>query len=371
MKFEEMLRRYRDGTATPEEQSCVEAELEKARAIESYLAEELPPIPEEPAAESATEYRQVRRKLNRRTRRLFLATIAAVAALLLLAQLVIFPAINGSIYRRSDTLSEFDTFMSVMTRLHIPGATYGGSWAENTGFGTQTIALQFWRKGAQPLSLSARLCCGQLGQLSGDVRELQMAGYHKSGDFWEHLTNDDAELLSDVRAQNEAWWSDLPEYVAVSAAVTFAQPLTMEEYEAFLNERWNGSLSVGAALVKTSSNINPIYLQVTPSGCSLRDLNEQYPEMEISSAVTAQTMQQHLESELQYMVDHPKLSHWLFEYSNSSGMGYGAMLQDIQQNGAQIQGVYVTGTPQAMLALQQDARIATVGASSYAISQVS
>ena len=45
MRFEELLKKYKDGTATPEERAAVEEELEKVRLIEEYLAEEEAALP--------------------------------------------------------------------------------------------------------------------------------------------------------------------------------------------------------------------------------------------------------------------------------------------------------------------------------------
>ena len=45
MKFEELLKKYKEGTATPEEMALVEEELEKVRLIEEFLAEANAPLP--------------------------------------------------------------------------------------------------------------------------------------------------------------------------------------------------------------------------------------------------------------------------------------------------------------------------------------
>ena len=45
MEFREAMERYRAGTASPEDQARVEAELEKSRLIAEYELEQMEPMP--------------------------------------------------------------------------------------------------------------------------------------------------------------------------------------------------------------------------------------------------------------------------------------------------------------------------------------
>ena len=94
MDFETLWSRYRSGTAGGEEISQVEAELEKFRLLEAYIEEERPPLPPPDAQRLQEELRRARRQVRRRTARVAAGVLAAVLALGLLAQLVLFPAIN-------------------------------------------------------------------------------------------------------------------------------------------------------------------------------------------------------------------------------------------------------------------------------------
>ena len=94
MDFETLWSRYRSGTADGEEISQVEAELEKFRLLEAYIEEERPPLPPPDAQRLQEELRRARRQVRRRTARVAVGVLAAVLALGVLAQLVLFPAIN-------------------------------------------------------------------------------------------------------------------------------------------------------------------------------------------------------------------------------------------------------------------------------------
>ena len=89
MKFEELLKKYKDGTASDTERAAVEEELEKVRLIEEYLAgEDLPLSLPEMGTVAAGEVKSVQRTINRRTRRTALAVVAGVLAVLLLLQFI-------------------------------------------------------------------------------------------------------------------------------------------------------------------------------------------------------------------------------------------------------------------------------------------
>ena len=94
MDFETLWSRYRSGTAGDEEIAQVEAELEKFRLLEAYIAAERPPLPPPDAQRLQEELRRARRQVRRRTARVAAGVLAAVLALGVLAQLVLFPAIN-------------------------------------------------------------------------------------------------------------------------------------------------------------------------------------------------------------------------------------------------------------------------------------
>ena len=82
MSFRELMEKYRDGSATPEERELFERELEKYEALSEYAAEredgELP-IPAGEAEETGRVSRAVRRRFRRA------ALLAAVLVLAVLA----------------------------------------------------------------------------------------------------------------------------------------------------------------------------------------------------------------------------------------------------------------------------------------------
>ena len=366
MRFEAAFERYKNGIASEEETALVEQELKKARLIEAYLAEEaLPPLPnlEEEAAE---EVKAVKRRLSRRTGKIVLGTAALVLAVLMLAQWVIFPALNRRVYREEAGLSEFDAFVQVYTSLHIPRAVYTGSGARDTGFGSRTIQMQFWDEAGESLQVQAELTLGRLGALSGEWEGLVAAGYRNAGHFRFDQRQGGAWEAEDRQKTLEAL-AQLPEYIRVTAAATFAEDLPLEELTALLEgENLQGLERVSAAL-PTNNGGQPIYLDLTPGGLHLEELNDRYPQLQCDSQESGD-LQTHLESELSYLADHPALARWLNEYAEHPYMGYDAMLEEIREKGVMARGLYVTASPAELLALWETGLVSYIWPMSAKIS---
>ena len=238
MDFETLWSRYRSGTAGGEEISQVEAELEKFRLLEAYIEEERPPLPPPDAQRLQEELRRARRQVRRRTARVAVGVLAAVLALGVLAQLVLFPAINRRAVKVdwSDTLKAGDpanlpATMQVFTALRIPRANFSGVYAESSGFGTEKLTFLFWDKDGS-FSVSGRVTLGILHGLEGDVARLQAAGYRLIGDFSEytaHLSEEELQARQrETLALRRETLAALPSGVKVYASIHFAEDLTFE-----------------------------------------------------------------------------------------------------------------------------------------------
>lgn len=381
MNFETAFAHYRAHTATAEETALVERELEKFRLLEDYLAaEDLPELTEslsQPEATVKAEVQVVQRRLKRRERRLILSAAAIVLALLALLQWVVSPLANrtiyddrwqGADYSEAD-YRDFDVGLSVLAGLYMPLGDYCGSTSQHTGFMTDTVYLSFYsytRSGSDNRTdsqLTLRL--GQPGVLnSGDLRSL---GYAVLGYFDNALNSDGSEQKPSAASRDAL--AVLPEYVRVTAAVTFDGTLTADDL---------------ASLMARHPELDFLSAKVTGDGacvpqgvfCSLKQmslgygdtLDADYPELQLSAAqeVTGAMLQQHFESLLQYMIDHPKLAQMAALLNPANR--YQAMLDNVQQTGLLAEGVWVQGTPSAILALLEEPCAASVSNHSAIVS---
>ncbi|NLU23992.1 MAG: hypothetical protein GXW99_04570 [Clostridiales bacterium] len=351
MNFEELFQKYKDGSATPEETAQVERELSKARLIETYLAGEiLPPLPDlqSGAPTAQKELQAVKRRINARTRRIVLTTAAGILAVLLLLQYVLFPALNRRVFDTANydegKPSEFETFMCVFSQLHMPFANYAGGFAKSAGFGTQSISLQFFGLDG-PVVMETRLTAGFLEGLTGDSYAFHKLGYKYTGNFavGDSLGVDD-RMIREIYEK----LGNMPDYLGITAAMTPAQTLSIAEVAAMM-EVYPDITFISAA-VECGNGTQPLYLNLGESSIGFGDVyNDRYPQL-WQTDTGADAMEQHLESELQFVADHPKLASWLNEYAQQPYMGYQAMLADIQKNGAKIYGLYVSGTGPALKA---------------------
>ena len=357
MNFEKAFARYQAHTATAEETALVERELEKFRLLEDYLAaRELPELPEVPAGTVQAETKAVKRRMNRRTGWTVLAAVAAVLTILALLQFVISPLVNRRVYyvpwREEadydiDTYSEFDAGMSAITALYMPLGSYGGSLINHTGFMTDTVDLGFLdNTGATRSGIGSQvtLRMGKLGQLS--IGDLSVLGYGYLDFYFWHTPG----------GHYEAALAQLPDYYSVTSAVTFTRDLTTDELAALMER--HPELTFLSAKVEGQLFHQALYCSLQTTGARYGvDLNKDYPDFQVET-VTGEIIQQHFESLLQYLIDHPKLAD--MADIMASGRQYQLMLDTVREDGLMSGGVWVQGTPTAILALLEESCAAGV-----------
>lgn len=350
MNFKEAFAHYRSHTATPEETALVEAELEKFRVLEDYLAaQELPELPDAPDGAVQAEAKAVKRRMNRRAGWTAAAAVAAVLVILALLQFVISPLANRRVYyvpwREEescgfDSYSEFDAAMSAITALYMPLGSYGGSLLAHTGFMTDTVDLGFidntggTRSG---VGSQVTLRMGRLGQLN--PTELSVLGYGFA-DFFFHVPG----------SGGKAALEQLPDYYSVTSAVTFTHKLTAGQLAALMER--HPELTFLSARIAGDLFPQALYCSLQTTGVQYgSDLNRDYPDFQLE-AVTGESLQQHFESLLQYLIDHPALAE--MANARASGSQYQTMLDTVREEGLMSSGVWVQGTPAAILALLEE-----------------
>lgn len=356
MKFEELLKKYKDGTATPEEAAVVEEELEKVRLIEEYLAEEDAPLPL-PEVAAAGEVKAVQRTIKRRARSTTLAVVAGVLALIALLQFVLLPLANARVFDEPDydagKLSEYELFMDTMTHLCIPFYNYYGTGKTATGFGQWTLTNTFWGLNRERRNSDFTLTCGLLDTRNDDI-------------MWPMFPAVNSIEITD-RYQREGYDTGdkalgrLDDFITVAAAVSFNRELTLEEVLA-LRQQYSDLTVWSAALTPQYSR--PVHLTFVHNGLGWGDdANKDYPLLWVDdpSKMTAEMWQQHLESQLQFMIDHRRLLNEIDPLANS----YQYLLKDIQ-NGITFKGMWVIGTGEELLRLYDSGVVGNIwGVNTY------
>lgn len=367
MNFETAFAHYQAHTATAEETALVERELEKYRLIEDYLAEqelpELPELPEDAAAAASAETKAVKRRLNRRTRNIVLISTAAVLAVVLLLQLVVSPLLNRRVYR--DELVDgsgyptFDVGMSALAGLYMPLGDYYGSYAEHSGFMRDTLHLTFYdRTGSNRFHIQTQtgLSLGRIGRLnSGDLHAI---GYMYSGFFYDNRNPGRNDVWSGDTGQ--AALDALPEYMRLTSAVSFNKVLTVDELADIMARHPDVDFLSANVWVDGAYNYDTLH-------CSLQhmmlaygdDLEEDYPGMQLQEYknLTGEDITQHFRAMVQYLADHPEVA----KAGPDEPYRYKEMLLNLEEDGLEVLGLWVQGTPDQITALLDEELVRSVG----------
>ncbi len=360
MKFEELLKRYQNGTATTEEIAVVEEELHKARLIEEFLAEkDTLPLPDVGEAKAA-DVKSVQRTITRRTRNVALSVAAAVLALLLLLQFVLLPIANRRVFDDSDYnpdpryLSEYEMSMDILTQLFLPFYRYRGSGKTTTGFGQWTISNGFAGLNGEYATPDFTVTAGVLDTESEEF-------------FWMFPAVNTVDITD--RYQQEGYSSGddalarLDDSIQVAASVSFTRALTLEEVLA-LREAYKGEVDVYSAVLDWRWQ-RPIQLSLTGGAIGWGEaVNEGYPLMWSFSHkdFTIEDWHQHFESQLRYLADHgDPLWKKFDEYSSPE-----KMLAELEESGLTFKGLWVVGTGEALLSLYESGVVGDIwGQSAY------
>lgn len=354
MNFETAFAHYQSSTATVEETALVERELAKYQLIEDYLAaQSLPELPEDTAL-AASETKAVKRRLGRRTRNTVLMAAAAMLAVLLLLQFAVSPLLNRHVYGGADDHTDFDAAMTSLTGLYMPLGVYVGSSLSHTGFMTDTVSLQFsdlagsTRFGVRT-GLTLRL--GALGRLSAS--DLLPLHYALIGYFTPTLNADGTEAVpTDYCRQALA---DMSDQLTVTSAVQFTDRLSADELAALMARHPELTFLSGKVGNEGVYTPQSLFCSLTPAGISFGDaLEADYPGFTLPHTnITGAALQQHFEAMLQCLIDHPSVAKAASMMGNETH-NYKRLLQDVQDNGLQFTGVWVQGTPSALLSLMDE-----------------
>lgn len=354
MDFETAFTHYQSSTATAEETALVERELEKYRLIEDYFAaQSLPELPEDTAL-AASETKAVKRRLGRRTRNTVLMAAAAMLAVLLLLQFAVSPLLNRHVYGGADDHTDFDAAMTALTGLYMPLGVYVGSSLSHTGFMTDTVSLQFsdltgsTRFGVRT-GLTLRL--GALGRLSAS--DLLPLHYALIGYFTPTLNADGTEAApTDYCRQALA---DMSDQLTVTSAVQFTDRLSADELAALMARHPELTFLSGKVGNEGVYMPQSLFCSLTPAGIAFGDaLEADYPGFTLPHTnITGAALQQHFEAMLQCLIDHPPVAKAASMMGNEAH-NYKRLLQDVQDNGLQFTGVWVQGTPSALLSLMDE-----------------
>ena len=389
MKFAELLQKYKDGSATDEEKRLVVEELEKNELINEYLSDKL--LSELPTAESSDqqELKKIQSAVNRRLWKM----VGICAAILLGAGALVYyvglPAYNRQFYDplaavegvpdiREGKTEANETYInsfsplylsaSAFTELHCPGSTVFSAEAEPLGFGAYHVRISSVHAFDGQKDFTCKVVKGE--QQQGINRQwffkTPLAGvfYERGPDevvFVDDNGAEHREQQADSRELYRDALPDLPKSAQISAYISFPQDVTLEELLK-LEEEW-ADCSINWAAVRTSDS--SYYRQMgfaMNNGGQILEPTEEFEAMFPAISLLgrnkygetdAELLKEHFRSLLRYMSHQEDFLKALCAVNGHSAKDYKEALNYIDENGIGVYGVYVIGSKEGIMALEQ------------------
>ena len=366
MGFKELLDKYKSGTANEQEKELVEAELEKSRVIEEYLAdrlfEDFSTVKNEADGEST---KQLKKAVNRKTWRMIICSAAVVVVLLMLFQFAIKPIFDSLYYNPNDsgsrdTKNQFEVDVAVFTELHFPGYSTEGTTVTSLGWGQYDIGIRQYNpfSGYKEIDFN-------IERNRSDTYMTDLLDIPHQWDFYDAVGMDGVQQEESYNEQVSEL-EKLPGSAQVSAYFSFNYDLTMDEYAELLTQYEELTFTWTAVRYIDNNEDNEVMYTLLgfntyPGGLVFDETmvdKDKYPYLDIAwnwdypygqlQPMTGEVMSNHFISLLEYLTDYPELAKILA----INGMDidiYRIALDYVKENGVKTYGVQLYGSPEDIL----------------------
>jgi hypothetical protein len=288
-----------------------------------------------------------------------------MAVLVLLIPFAVKPLINDQYY--NPMTQEYDEFaydidfsLIAYTELHHAGYYYANSMIENTDIGKYSMTLSRYNffKGEQEY-LSASLDKNKMTlPYSFEASSLSM-------NIFERAASPGYSLPADSKERYLQKIKELPDYINVTAAVSFSRDLTMEELVDL--KKTSNTLFIWAGIRNAPEDEQRYPLcgmELTGSGYIYKTINKDYPAFELSVVSNgieykSTDYKNHFFSLLNYSLDHPKFLK-VFQPERDWVEYYQSVLNYVSEQGIKTYGVMVQGSPSDILALQESGIVSQI-----------
>ena len=381
MSFKELLKKYKVGTASPEEAKIVDQEIEKFEALEEYLTEDFEesfPAPFEKEAD-AQGGSSIQKSVNKRLRKVVAASVAAVMLLYLSIFYILSPIVDAMYYnpsRVSVGKHHSDLFfdLKAFTELNLPGyAVRGLVLSDRLGFGQHRIFFD-----------RTNLFTQENQNVSAVIRRNSRIGSHEDF-FGDSYFNFSFQIVRDPNLYEFDLYKNQKERVMnhvyqlhptayTSAYITFERDLSIEDYSELARKynkvsfRWVGVRTAPAdepARYLTGFNPNPNDGSVTGDTADPK----KYPYLQLVDWLSeknnlsrygmAEGYRLHYTSLLRFMADRPSAVRAL-EFAPEKSDYYQSALSYVEEKGVNVFGVLVYADSKDLIELVENEDIKTV-----------
>lgn len=367
--LKELLQKYNDQTATEAEIKKVKEQMEIFNLLqEQALIEEIP-FNTLDTTDITYDAKQIKKQVNKKIIKITSLIFGSVLGFIVCFFLLIIPFMNRFYFNpetkeKNAPIPEFNLVSAVYTELTQPYLRLAYLTSEKTGLGTYQIEKGYSSVVSTNQNTYSNPRFSYSIKRGKPIFNQELIHPYLTMPLQQIAPNSDLEMYADYKQQKIEKLNDLPSSSQVNASFTFKKPLSIEETLAFLETdtyptesnyrlNWlsvaNEDLALGMDWFGTFQILED---KVGSNDPYLLSLNKKYPYL-FPGAPTHQTisdqsnaLESHFLSSLSYVVDNQNLLN--MQESHYSINLLENVLKDTKKNGVQINGIYLSGTPQAV-----------------------
>ncbi len=378
MNFNEIFKKYRNGTATEEEIKIIEDEIEKNELINDYLSEKVfEKIDKIDIGVKDTKV--IKKAVNKKLRKINLLSVLSVILVLLSINYLILPAYNSFFYNPNgkirNELNQNQLFidMSAFTELHFPGYTTDEAEVEALGLGKYNIRVNqrntftdenvvFNGKVVRNnlLTQNNNLYKFPAINIFYDADNKNVMYEEKNDSFTYGQSKENREvLISKVK--------ELPKGSILSSYISFNKDLSIDELKELQEKyefkaRWV-AVRTNEGYTGTKIGFDPIGSGVILAEGTLSE--EGYPHFELANSddkigYKTETLETHFKTLLKYISSRDNFIETFFNINGISTLMYSEALKYVESNGIRIYGILLYSDVDTFLNFIEDENIYTI-----------
>ena len=370
MDFKTALSHYKDGTATDEERSYIEEELEKAQLIAECMDIQWANPPEIEEI-SNSEMKRIRRHLRLRNASVVLTCLVLVFAILVGVIQYAIPAVEKQYWNPAqatyvELIPDLSVTLSAYAELFCPTQAVRYVTAQKIGFANYDISIEMTD------TLLSDDETYYLGNIEKGSLTLPNGIWDLPGRIFANTDGEIPSTPQNIIQEHNDYVCDIlesfPDYTEVLAAVSFPDDLSMDELIK-LEETYQSTCRFGWIAIR-SSNFEQKVLPLcgmkpsAPSIASYDALNETYPYFKVNTARFYEEdpgffYEEHFKTLLRFSIDQVNAGtgltppNWYNEGYHPDASYYEKALAYVEENGVYTYGAYVYATPDTLLEMME------------------
>ncbi|WP_027623382.1 anti sigma factor C-terminal domain-containing protein [Clostridium lundense] len=380
MNFKDLLDKYKDGNASPEEIKLIEEEINKHEAVKEYLSKSYDIDFENNILEDnlKNETNFIKNKVNKKLRKVIVYTVSVVFSILFTIFYIVSPILNNFYYNPGEkTIGKYNEDLyfdaKVFTELNFPGYEVDGVGSESLGFGVYNIFIE--RRNS--FNRETKYINIKIKRNSRMESFEYCSPWYSSGFYSIKEPNAiEDEIVKYGNQEVKHHINELNPVSYISASVIFQKDLTIKEFDE-LRKKYN-KLSFKWVGVRTESEgktVNRLFgfnpnLNNGSDSADKAD-RKKYPYLEMMDWTDADNKKKdynnmkeaytkHFTSLLKYMNDRKKAVKALDHNSDIVVGYYTNALDYVQKNGINTYGVLVYGEGRELLQFINNEKIKSI-----------